>query len=168
MWKLLRRTEVRRHFTAKLYECRSMAMGLSNSLATFQRLMELVITGLPRHICMVYLMIIWFTAKHLRNTCWVWKRGFLRIQSADLRPNPKNLVRDHVVFLDHVVSQRFFSLMQGTQNKCWTGQFPCFLLFNLLGAFLLLHWTSLLERMCHLCRLLSVTSCSTFWKVWCH
>lgn len=38
-----------------LYQWRCMPMGLSNSPATFQRMMELVLRGLPWHICMVYL-----------------------------------------------------------------------------------------------------------------
>lgn len=89
-----------------LYQLRSMPMGLTNSPATFQRLMELVLRGLPWQVCMVYLddVLIYSPSfeDHLSSLC----EFFSRIQAAGLRLNPKKcrLARDHVVFLGHVVS----------------------------------------------------------------
>ena len=38
-----------------LFECQVMPFGLCNAPATFQRLMEAVLSGLARDVCMVYL-----------------------------------------------------------------------------------------------------------------
>lgn len=89
-----------------LYQLRAMPMGLTNSPATFQRMMELVLRGLPWQVCMVYLddVLIYSPTfeDHLFSLCKV----FSRIQAAGLRLNPTkcHLARDHVVFLGHVVS----------------------------------------------------------------
>ncbi|KAK3510443.1 hypothetical protein QTP70_006846 [Hemibagrus guttatus] len=91
-----------------LYQWRSMPMGLSNAPATFQRLMELVLRGLPWHICMVYLDDILIYSKTFEEHLSSLKEVFLRIQSAGLKLNPSkcHLARDHVVFLGHVVSRK--------------------------------------------------------------
>lgn len=91
-----------------LYQWRSMPMGLSNAPATFQRLMELVLRGLPWHICMVYLDDILIYNKTFEEHMSSLKEVFLRIRSAGLRLNPQkcHLARDHVVFLGHVVSRK--------------------------------------------------------------
>ncbi|CAL9701656.1 unnamed protein product [Knipowitschia caucasica] len=85
-----------------------MPMGLTNSPATFQRVMELVLRGLPWQVCMVYLddVLIFSPTfeEHLSNL----REVFSRIQAAGLKLNPQkcHLARDHVVFLGHVVSSR--------------------------------------------------------------
>ena len=40
---------------AGLYECQVMSFGLCNVPATFQKLMEIVLAGLTRDKCLVYL-----------------------------------------------------------------------------------------------------------------
>lgn len=91
-----------------LYQWRSMPMGLSNSPATFQRMMELVLRGLPWHICMVYLDDILIYSGTFEEHLTHLKEVFSRIQSAGLKLNPGkcHLARDHVVFLGHVVSEK--------------------------------------------------------------
>ncbi|KAG1924642.1 hypothetical protein F2P79_026035, partial [Pimephales promelas] len=85
-----------------------MPMGLSNSPATFQRMMELVLRGLPWHICMVYLDDILIYSGTFEEHLTHLKEVFSRIKSAGLKLNPGkcHLARDHVVFLGHVVSEK--------------------------------------------------------------
>lgn len=89
-----------------LYQWRSMPMGLTNSPATFQRMMELVLRGLPWQVCMVYLDDVLIFSPTFDDHMVSLREVFSRIQAAGLKLNPKkcHLVRDHVVFLGHVVS----------------------------------------------------------------
>ena len=89
-----------------LYEFNAMPFGLCNAPATFQRLMEIVLAGLTRNQCFVYLddiLIISSTWKeHLENISLV----FERLRKAELRLKPKKCVfgREEVTYLGHVVS----------------------------------------------------------------
>lgn len=89
-----------------LYQFRSMPMGLTNAPATFQRFMELVLKGLPWHICMVYLDDILIYSQSFEEHIAALEEVFSRIGAAGLRLKAKKcqLARDHVVFLGHVVS----------------------------------------------------------------
>lgn len=90
-----------------LYQWRSMPMGLTNSPATFQRMMELVLRGLPWQVCMVYLDDVLIYSPTFEDHLFNLREVFTRIQAAGLRLNPTkcHLARDHVVFLGHVVSR---------------------------------------------------------------
>ena len=90
-----------------LYQWRSMPMGLTNPPATFQRMMELVLRGLPWHVCMVYLDDVLIYSPTFEDHLSSLREVFSRIQTAGLKLNPKkcHLARDHVVFLGHVVSR---------------------------------------------------------------
>ncbi|KAK7877355.1 hypothetical protein WMY93_031928 [Mugilogobius chulae] len=90
-----------------LYQWRAMPMGLSNSPATFQRMMELVLRGLPWHICLVYLDDILVYSRTFEDHLSHLQEVLTRIQSAGLKLNSSkcHFVRDHVVFLGHVVSR---------------------------------------------------------------
>ncbi len=83
-------------------------MGLTNSPATFQLMMELVLRGLPWQVCMVYLDDVLIYSPMFEDHLCSLREVFSRIQAAGLRLNPKkcHLARDHVVFLGHVVLQR--------------------------------------------------------------
>ena len=63
--------------------------GLCNAAATFERLMELVIAGLPWSVCLLYLDDILVHAKtfqeEIANLCEV----FGRFQPANLKLNPR-------------------------------------------------------------------------------
>ena len=90
-----------------LYQWRSMPMGLSNSPATYQRMMELVLRGLPWNICMVYLDDVLLFSKTFEQHLSCLEEVFSRIKAAGLKLNPAkcHLARNHVVFLGHVISQ---------------------------------------------------------------
>ena len=89
-----------------LYQFRSMPMGLTNASATFQRVMELVLKGLPWHICMVYLDDILIYSRSFEDHLSALGDVFTRIGTAGLRLNARkcHLARDHVGFLGHVIS----------------------------------------------------------------
>ena len=89
-----------------LYQFRSMPMGLTNAPATFQRVMELVLRGLPWHICMVYLDDILVYSRSFEAHLSALGEVFTRIGAAGLRLNARkcHVARDHVVFLGHVIS----------------------------------------------------------------
>ena len=105
-----------------LYQWGYMPMGLTNSPATFQRMMELVLRGLPCQICMVFLDDILIYSNtfeaHLSNL----EEVFARMQAAGLL-NPKkcHFARDQVTFLGHV-SRR--GLQQDPRNTDKVEQWP--------------------------------------------
>uniref|UniRef100_A0AAV2JUT5 Gypsy retrotransposon integrase-like protein 1 n=1 Tax=Knipowitschia caucasica TaxID=637954 RepID=A0AAV2JUT5_KNICA len=85
-----------------------MPMGLTNSPATFQRVMELVLRGLPWQVCTVYLDDVLIFSPTFEEHMFNLREVFSHIQAAGLKLNPQkcHLARDHVVFLGHVVSSR--------------------------------------------------------------
>ena len=91
---------------AGLYEFTVMPFGLCNAPATFQRLMEGVLSGLAREKCMIYLddvLVVGRTfTEHLSNL----REVFNRLESAGLKLKPAKcrLVRKQVLFLGYVVS----------------------------------------------------------------
>ena len=89
-----------------LYEFRKMPFGLVNAPATFQRLMEVVLSGLARGSCHVYLddVLVFGRTAEEHNTNLA--RVFDRIRGAGLRLKPKKceFARESVVYLGHVVS----------------------------------------------------------------
>ncbi|XP_023809406.1 uncharacterized protein LOC111947165 [Oryzias latipes] len=90
-----------------LYQWRAMPMGLSNSPATFQRMMELVLRGLPWHICLVYLDDILIYSRSFEDHMHHLEVVLTRIKDAGLKLNSQkcHFARDNVVFLGHVVSR---------------------------------------------------------------
>lgn len=88
------------------YRFRTMPFGLNGAGATFQRLMDLVLTGLNLETCLVYLDdIIVFSStpeEHLQRLRQVLER----IQSCGLKLKPSKcaLLQRSVNFLGHVVS----------------------------------------------------------------
>ena len=87
-----------------LYQCR--AMGLTNSLATFQRIMELVLRGFPCHIWMVYLDDAFYSCTLEDHSSL---GGGLNNTGCGLEAQPQEIsliARDLVVFFGHVVSRQ--------------------------------------------------------------
>ncbi len=90
--------------TEGLFEFKVMPFGLSNAPATFQRLMDLVLSGLPWSQCLVYLddvIILGRTfSEHLANLNSVI--GRLREAGLKLQPKKCNFLRHEVSYLGHV------------------------------------------------------------------
>ena len=84
----------------------SMPFGLCNAPSTFQRLMDVVMTGLNYEICLVYLDdIVLFSQtvdEHLVRLRQLLER--LRRANLKLKPSKCHLLRKSVTFLGHVVS----------------------------------------------------------------
>jgi len=91
-----------------LWQFKVMPFGLCNAPATFERLMERVLSGLTWKICLVYIDDIIVFSKtfeeHLRNLDLV----FTQIHEANLKLNPEKckLFQVEVPFLGHVISEK--------------------------------------------------------------
>ena len=83
-----------------------MPFRLVNAPATFQQLMEVVLAGLARNNCMVYLNDVLVVDKTLEEHNNNLAEVFARIRDAGLKLKPKKclFVRNEVAYLEHVVS----------------------------------------------------------------
>ncbi len=88
-----------------LFRFTVMAFGLCNALATFERLMEVVLSGLNWKICLIYLdnVIVYggnfYNSLDRLKTVWQW----IREASLKLKPSKCCLMHDRVLFLGHYV-----------------------------------------------------------------
>jgi len=84
----------------------AMQFGLCNAKATFQRLMDLLLSGLNLDICLLYLNdIIVYSAtldQQLDGLTQVLER--LQLANLKLKPSKCSLLQTPVVFLGHIVS----------------------------------------------------------------
>ena len=89
-----------------LFEFVRMPFGLCNAPATFQRLMQKVLSGLEWHSCFVYLDDILVVShsfeEHVQHLYDVFQR--LREAGLRLKPAKCHLLRDEIPFLGHIVS----------------------------------------------------------------
>lgn len=94
-----------------LWQFNVMPFGLCNAPATFERLMETVLAGLPWETCLIYLDDVIVHAadfdSHLRNLAAVLEK----FRQGNLKLNPKKccLFKSRVTFLGYVVSQEGIS-----------------------------------------------------------
>ena len=88
------------------WQWKVLPMGLCNSASTFQRLMNLVLSGLTYKSCLVYLDDIIIMARSLEEHQGRLEEVFSRIRAAKLklRPDKCSILRREVTFLGHVVS----------------------------------------------------------------
>eukprot|EP00731_Ephydatia_muelleri_P018416 Em0011g456a len=90
-----------------LFEFKVMPFGLCNAPAVFQRLMDLVLSGIQWERCLVYIDDIVIMGKtferHLQNLKLVLER--LRRAGLKLKPSKCSLFQDKVVYLGHVVTR---------------------------------------------------------------
>ena len=91
-----------------LYEFKVMPFGLSNALATFQRLMDLTLAGLQWSHCLVYLDDIIVMGhsfeEHLGNLNLVLER--LRDANLKVKPVKCALFQEQVCYLGHIISSK--------------------------------------------------------------
>lgn len=89
-----------------LWQFRVMPFGLCNAPATFERLMERVLTNVPRTRCVVYLDDLLVHAKDFEGALANLKEVFEAIRRAGLRLNPSkcNLLSRETEFLGHIIS----------------------------------------------------------------
>eukprot|EP00731_Ephydatia_muelleri_P008908 Em0004g1246a len=90
-----------------LFEFKVMPFGLCNAPAVFQRLMDLVLSGIQWERCLVYIDDIVIMGKtferHLQNLKLVLER--LRRAGLKLKPSKCSLFQDKVVYLGHIVTR---------------------------------------------------------------
>ena len=90
-----------------LFEFKVMPFGLCNAPAVFQRLMDLVLSGIQWERCLVYIDDIVIMGKtferHLQNLILVLER--LRRAGLRLKPSKCSLFQEKVVYLGHVVTR---------------------------------------------------------------
>ena len=88
-----------------------MPFGLRNAPATFERLIELVLAGLPWSVCLLYLDDILVHAQTFDDEIFNLRQVFSRLRAANLKLNPRKCVlfRANVLYLGHVVTQEGIS-----------------------------------------------------------
>ena len=89
-----------------LYEFKKMSFGLVNTSATFQRLMEVVLNGLARDGCMVYLDDVLVVSRTYKENNDNLAKVFQWLRSAGLTLKPKKckFAQLEVGYLGHLVS----------------------------------------------------------------
>ena len=91
-----------------LYQFKVLPFGLASAPATFERLMERVLSGLHWEICLVYLDDIIIFSRSFEEHLMRLRTVLSRLRDANLKLSPKKckLFRREVHFLGHVVSSR--------------------------------------------------------------
>ena len=92
--------------TEGLYQFKVMPFGLCNAPASFQRLMDLVLSGLQWLQCLVYLDDIIVIGRsfqeHIQNLDSVFQR--LRESGLRLEPSKCSFFQKQVQYLGHIIS----------------------------------------------------------------
>ena len=90
-----------------MFKFKTMPFGLTNAVATFQRLMDLILTGLNLSICLAYLDDIVVFSKTPQEHLHRLECLLQRLQEANLKLKPPKckLMQTSVVFLGHIVSE---------------------------------------------------------------
>jgi len=106
------------------FKFNTMPFGLCNAGATFQRLMDMVMSGLAFEVCLVYLddVIVFSstTEEHFQRLSAVLTR--LRETGLKLKPSKCRLLQKRVAFLRHIVSENGVSTDQ--EKVCAVTDWP--------------------------------------------
>ena len=91
-----------------LFQWKVMPFGLCNAPATFERLMELVLSGLNWKACLIYLDDVIVFGKDFDSALLNLEAVWTRMRQANLRLKPSKcaLFRARVPFLGHVVTRK--------------------------------------------------------------
>ncbi|UYV73793.1 K02A2.6-like [Cordylochernes scorpioides] len=91
-----------------LWQFKVMPFGLCNAPATFERLMETVLQGIPLETCLVYLDDIIVMGKSFEEHLINLERVLQKIRGARLKLNPRKckLFKEKVRYLGHVISRQ--------------------------------------------------------------
>ena len=94
-----------------LFEFNVLPFGLCNGPATFQRLMDLVLTGLQWSSCLVYLDDVVVVGRSFEEHLLNLQNVFERLRQAGLKLKPKKcaFLKKEVVYLGHLVSREGIS-----------------------------------------------------------
>ena len=89
------------------FQYRKMPMGLKNSPATFQRMMNSVLAGLTAIKCLVYLddIVVWGSSLEEHNIRLKEVLQRLRENNLQVQPDKCEFLRKEVNFLGHVISE---------------------------------------------------------------
>ena len=89
-----------------LWQSKVMPFGLCNAPATFERLMEQVLAGLPPNVALVYIDDIIVSGHSFQDQLTNLRLVFKKLQSAHLKLSPKKceLFQKEVKYLGHIVS----------------------------------------------------------------
>ena len=90
-----------------LWHFRVMPFGLWNAPATFERLMDHILAGLPWSVCLVYLDDIIVHDRTFSEQLENLQRVFTCLKKANLKLSPEkcNLFRHEVKYLGHIISR---------------------------------------------------------------
>jgi hypothetical protein len=94
------------HTEEGLFQWRVMSMGLANAGATFNRVLEQVMKGIPQEICVIYIDDLLVHAEDCQQMFGRLRLVFERIKKAGLKfkPTKCELFKREVVFLGHRVA----------------------------------------------------------------
>ena len=90
-----------------LYEFTVMPFGLVNAPSTFQRLMEVMLSGLQYNVCLIYLDDVIIFGHNLADHLSRLEEVFIRLRAANLKLKPSKctFLCLQVRYLGHIVSQ---------------------------------------------------------------
>ena len=97
------------------YECKRMPFGLTNTPATFQRLMETCLGDLNLHWCIIYLDDIVIFSKDLASHLERLEAVFWKLEEAGLKLKPSKceLFQRQLAYLGHVFSAKGVATNEG-------------------------------------------------------